>query len=862
MKIRAIRVADVGKLRSPVALEGLSGKLDILVGPNELGKSTLLRALDTAFNAKYGASGEDIRNLQPYGGGAPTIEIDFELGAVAYRLRKSFLGPRSAELTEVSSGRALRNADAEGRLEELLRRPRDVGGFGLLWVHQGDSLLSAHVGSKTIAPFRSLVSEAIESAVDGGCMQRLRARVAKAIAAFETGHTPPRATGELKKAQDDVTALRTALAAASERAAAAHARLDELSRATSELAALTAPAAAAARQADVERAAEALKVASERRSALDRVAMRETGLAAAAALARTGLERFQRGLARLDADRKALADAERKKVEIAAAVAKAAADLERARRERDAARSRLETADTRLATMRYREVSRRLDEAREVTRRIARLDSEIAANRASDETVGAARAAHLQVVELDSRLSAAAPRIAIAYEGGASVRVHAGGRDLADREELVATTPVVLAVPGVGRITISPGGGAGLEETTRSRAGAAATRDRHLAAVGAATIAEAESLQDRRRTTIAQRGELAAALKALAPAGLAKLEADAAALARNTGAADAEPDGDGAALESERTQAAQQLAVCDRQLGLAEQAHAGLRERASAVAASIATTAGNVAAVEAELPPPAERDETGKRLEQERIDAVQAHEDALRELAILRGSVPDERAFAQLHADARAATGAVGEIARCATSLRERIIVLETELARDRDEDVDARVGQLSEACEVAERRLASIREEVAALRLLDRELAAAEAGSLDQVLEPVRSRIAPYLERLFPGARLDLDPTYAPNRLARGSECEVETRLSSGTREQLAIVARLGIGRLLADLGQPMPVVLDDAMVFSDDRRIEAMFSALVDASAHHQVIVFSCREASFRALTGTRLSLSPWVR
>ncbi len=49
MKLRAIRLKEVGRFSAPVALEGLSGGLDVLAGPNELGKSTILRAVWSAL---------------------------------------------------------------------------------------------------------------------------------------------------------------------------------------------------------------------------------------------------------------------------------------------------------------------------------------------------------------------------------------------------------------------------------------------------------------------------------------------------------------------------------------------------------------------------------------------------------------------------------------------------------------------------------------------------------------------------------------------------------------------------------------------------------------------------------------------
>ncbi len=59
MKIRAIRLANVARFAEPVALEGLSGGLDVLAGPNELGKSTLLRAMQSAFTEKLSVSARE-----------------------------------------------------------------------------------------------------------------------------------------------------------------------------------------------------------------------------------------------------------------------------------------------------------------------------------------------------------------------------------------------------------------------------------------------------------------------------------------------------------------------------------------------------------------------------------------------------------------------------------------------------------------------------------------------------------------------------------------------------------------------------------------------------------------------------------
>ncbi len=53
------------------------------------------------------------------------------------------------------------------------------------------------------------------------------------------------------------------------------------------------------------------------------------------------------------------------------------------------------------------------------------------------------------------------------------------------------------------------------------------------------------------------------------------------------------------------------------------------------------------------------------------------------------------------------------------------------------------------------------------------------------------------------------------------------------------------------------MPIILDDALVYSDDERIERMFDALGRAAGQQQVVVFTCRTRAFQRLGGRRLTL-----
>jgi energy-coupling factor transporter ATP-binding protein EcfA2 len=133
-----------------------------------------------------------------------------------------------------------------------------------------------------------------------------------------------------------------------------------------------------------------------------------------------------------------------------------------------------------------------------------------------------------------------------------------------------------------------------------------------------------------------------------------------------------------------------------------------------------------------------------------------------------------------------------------------------------------------------------------------------AEREAKERYLAPVALRIRPYLQALFPDAEIAVDEALRITGLRRGAAGdEPFEQLSEGTREQIAILVRLALAELLSDQGLPAVVVLDDALVFSDDERIERMFRILERAAQRLQILVLTCRERLFEGLAGKRLHL-----
>ncbi|MEI2776045.1 MAG: hypothetical protein V9G19_08760 [Tetrasphaera sp.] len=171
------------------------------------------------------------------------------------------------------------------------------------------------------------------------------------------------------------------------------------------------------------------------------------------------------------------------------------------------------------------------------------------------------------------------------------------------------------------------------------------------------------------------------------------------------------------------------------------------------------------------------------------------------------------------------------------------------------EEGIEERLASLAGARAEAEARSRRYEAEVRALSRLKRALEDARAKARDAYFGPVMQELQPLLAILHPGAQLTIDDqSLLPSALTRNGQEEGLEILSGGTREQVAILTRLAFARLFARDGRPVPVVLDDALVHSDDDRIEAMFDALHRTARDQQILILTCRQRAFAALGGER--------
>ena len=194
MKLLSLRVAAFRRFAGPAAIEAFSDGVNVLCGPNEMGKSTMFHALEAAFLTRHKVTGAALDAMRPYAGGEPLVEVDFEAQGRRWRIRKQFGRGAGALLTALDSGAVIaRNAEAEERLASLTGRSNDLpGGLGLVWVRQQRALLPPTPdldpdnpgkekarGEKAV--LREVISRSIEAAASDAAFDGVRERTKRAL---------------------------------------------------------------------------------------------------------------------------------------------------------------------------------------------------------------------------------------------------------------------------------------------------------------------------------------------------------------------------------------------------------------------------------------------------------------------------------------------------------------------------------------------------------------------------------------------------------------------------------------------------------------------------------------------------------
>lgn len=153
--------------------------------------------------------------------------------------------------------------------------------------------------------------------------------------------------------------------------------------------------------------------------------------------------------------------------------------------------------------------------------------------------------------------------------------------------------------------------------------------------------------------------------------------------------------------------------------------------------------------------------------------------------------------------------------------------------------------GELTDKTAELERQFAALQLAVTVLDEADAEISARFSPLLAQ-------RAGLYLDRLTDGQykRVLFDKTLTPSAERMGEAVSRDILyLSGGTAEQIYLSLRLAICDLAFPPKSNCPIILDDALVHFDQKRMEYALILLKELSANRQIILFSCqkRETEF---------------
>ncbi len=876
MRILSVRVKDYRGLAEAGAAPAPLG-ITVLRGPNEAGKSSLAQAVDLLFDPTIQDSSraQRVQSAQPAGRDVgPEITVEAESGPYAFTYRKRYLKKPETEL-HLSRPRPehLTGREAHDRVQAILAETADLDLWRALRIDQGAGVRRPELGG------RPALLEALERAAGGsgeGDEEDLFTRVRKE---YEQYYTAGR--GQEKKLLKDARA--EAEAAATEAADLAG-KLEAVERDAERRDALERTRVEVAER--LARAREEAGAAAAERKAVDDLSARLDTLRAGrdrvVAERKLVQEQHRDRLARVEErDRAASAIAERegRTAALESAAAEASERAGAAEAELDAARRHVEAAERmealRKRDLRFREeeaereaLEARLASAAEAAAEAEKLEGALAGGRLDAAGLEAIEAAALEVERARAALAAGAPRVSVEALGPLRVQLdEAGEESLAagERRERSVERALRIEVPDTLRITVEAGGDAATHAARLD--GAEAALARALAGHGAESVDAARALRETTREREAH-------------------------LAEFRRARDRALGGEREETLRERTEslrAREQTYFADRP---AEPPIAGnaaeAREARDAAEAAVATARNETRRLEEAAEPvrqardAARRDLDRHREELERLAAER--ERAETQLAAAREARPDEALFAELNAIKKKQMELDQEVYDREAELGDR----DPEAARARDAEAADRVRDLeSEAHEVeletrdvatrldvmgvdglfdraeeargraeaAARKASALERRGRAARALFQTLAEERDRARKRYQEPLRERIENLGRPLFgPGFAVELDETLQVARRTLDGVTLPFEDLSMGAQEQVSVLTRLAAALLVSET-EGMPLILDDALGYSDPDRLRAMASVLDQAGKSTQILVLTCFPERYRHLTGAKV-------
>ncbi len=868
----------------------LHDHINVIHGPNESGKSTLIEALTRGLFDRHSVTGQEVSAIRPWGSSlTPGVTVEFTAGGDRHRLRKRFLDSPSSELWVRANDTWQLTADgdeADERVRQLtgarppgrgLTRPEHRGLTEALWARQQDHDIPSAWNQEIMNKLEHTLGEVMRSTSSGTVEQIVNE---KHLSLLTPARGDPAAGGALHQAREELMSRQEELERVSRQRADLDDRMEDLSGIRDEKKMLRAELKGAEEQ--LEEADSARRAASEHR---------DLRLNAKTSYMETE-KRWQDLNERVERIERARRRAGEKEEELE----EAGAEKTQTRAEFSRAQSEVETLDQQLKEKRHemRQVQDRLD-ALNSLRQLRNTEDEIqqyrtARDRATQlherlEQVNDAReeevfptqdtverAAQLQEKIREGEAVLRTQGLTVELQPVKEVRINAQldgeteetvQMDAHTPHTLSAANALVIELPDLVRLEISSGNERAAEAVHRLREHREELQDM-LAGYDVSCTDDLKRQHQRRQTLDDRVCDLRERLRDLPQEGdeaqirrqLRQLQSRHERLLDETEEARIPSEWCGHPLEvldelineeaRKRNQRQRQVEQLQERLEAARKPAAQLQEKTAEIEQKISA------------------------LNQQKCDWLQEAED----LAARDGFSSDEKRRQALREASLAAEKArqawealeedrdkkekqpereYDEAQRRREQLSERMAELEKTEAGHLEvietasaSDLREREGDLEAAVSAARARTRNLQRDASAYRLLDHLLTAHRREQMRSLGGPVKQQVDRWTPRLLGGVYGEVE--FSSELTPRGITVQhsditasLQSDLSFGAQEQLNLLVRLALGVVLSR-EEPQMVVLDDRLTNTDPGRLRRARGILSEAGRTAQLVLLTC--------------------
>ena len=860
MKFIRLRVANYRGIAAAEVKFGPTG-ITLMQGPNEAGKTSLSEAIGFLFEYLDSSKHRNIEAIKPvHRDEGPEIELQAESGPYAFTYLKRFLKRPETKLTitkpkpENHTGR-----EAHERAEAILRETLDIDLWKALTIQQGDAI------HQPVLTKQTSLSVALDKAAGGRSAdpreEGLFDKVREEYLRYYTERGAERKElAESRKAQkgveEEVARIEQAIRDLDhdiDRAAALQRELSQLRKQEDELTkAVTAHTASLEEIGALENALSAARLKLESAQKSEQVARRDKD-------ARQGL------MAAVGKAAKAHGNIEESGVMSLSALNQAEAKLKEAQKAFDESDWKRKAADTLVALRRadfdYYNNKLHLDQLQERKERIdqagqnaAQAEEVLARNKVDSRALKSIQDAERGLLTANAQLQTGAPSVLL--RGLADCRLSVDDAEVNLGKGEVWTISVAdrsrLTIPGALDVEITAGSSA--EGLSRKVEDARRVLDNVCAKAGVSSPDEARTAFEERREAI-RHVESKAQVEQDNLRDLTYEELDKKRLSLQQ------------AVPSYLAKRVAEPAICP-------DLDSAKKERASAEGLQQETARQWESARESLDAARSVRDGLNAKHQESRVqldllskDLSQARENLDR----ARRSVPDDALETALANAVQAVASEDGSVRAAETSLKaknpERVSAL-AETAKGSLQTTQKRRNAVQTELTEVQTRLKihgeeGLHEKLHASQIglerlgADNKSLFRRASSAKRLFETMREErdkarrayVAPLKEKIEQLGRLVFDDSFQvdiseelliASRTVRGVTVPFDS-LSGGTREQLSLIFRSACSMIVAKDGGT-PLILDDALGYTDPDRLRLMGAVLAKAAKECQIVIFTC--------------------